>query len=425
MKMQTTPNFYELTSVGGSKQVDIVPGAAAQSGKFVISGVSPRVQDMRNYMVRFWLHVSTVLDTDAAGNAVSWDKLPKVLQSAEVVSPILGVTNPHFHTQGATLYHLISVLALAYQYPQGQRFQIPANVDADYTIDQFYVLPVVNEFLADPLDTAQWTGFYDGGTIEAIIAPSTVFEGDYAGAVIKPPTTLRCLAEALPSPREFLGVPFQWRRRQISGGGSSPLLKNVGGETSLNGVSPGAGMAGLYWLTSVTGIGLGGSSTVDNILSITMDWRSQKNIQNLDGYFHYARVAQDKRTSPIGNSSTVPLVDSATWPRAADGAYVGRPSKDPAQMFLPLIAPGRELRTSRVQRVLGDLQVDFTSTTPFTNPHEFMSLELLEFTEDQANAMATLGLFRGVPDRRSVSGKGGTPGNFRYTPIEFTMPAAK
>lgn len=423
MQHQTTPNFTELTSVGGSKTVPLVPTAAAQSGKFVISGVAPRVQDMRNYMVRFWPHTQFQITTDAAGDAVSWDKLAKAVQSTEVVSPVMGVPFPHFHTQGATLFHLISVIALAYEYPQPGRFQIPANTATSYTIDQFNVVPVANEFLLDPMETAQWTGFYDSGTIETLVAPNNIFDGDYAGAVVDGTTTLRCLAESIPSPREFIGVPFQWRRRQISGGGSSPLLKNVGGETSINGIAPGAGLAGLYWNTDVEGIGLGGGSDVSNILSVSMEWRGLKNIQNLDGFFHYARLAQEKRTSPISNGTAAPLGDYANWPRAADGAYVGRPSQDPAQMFLPLITPGRKLHTSKVQRVLGDLQVDFTSTTPLTNAHEFMTLELLEWTEDQANAMATLGLFQGSADRKNATGKAGTDSNFRYTAIEFTEAA--
>lgn len=422
MRQHTTSLFYELSSEGGSKSISITPGSAAQSGKFSISGIAPRVQDMRNYLVRLWPHLFITVDTDAAGNAIVWDKLAKGLQSLEVISPVMGVNYPHFHTLGATLMHLISVVALGYEYPQGARIQIPANADADYDVDLFYVVPFANEFLYDPMETAQWTGFFDGGTIEMRVAPSTIYDGDYAGAVTKTPCTLRCLAETLPSPREFIGVPFQWRRRQIAGGGSSPLLKNVGGETSLNGISPGCGLGGLFWLTDATGMGLGGSDGVDNITSVTMDWRGQKNIQNLDGYYHAIRAHTEKRTSPISLSATVPLIDATEWPKSMSATGVNRPSADPQQMFLPLVAPGRELMTSKVQRVLGDLQVDFTSTAAFTNPHEFMTLEFLEFTEDQVNAMATLGLFRGQPERKNATGKPGKLGNFRYTAVEFVTP---
>lgn len=419
MRNHTTPIYYELTAEGGGKSISITPAASTQRGKFLFTGVAPRFQDMRNYLTRLWAHLQLTFDPDAAGNAVNWDKLAKGLSSAELISPILGTVYPHIHTPGAVLMHLISVVSLAYQYPQGARVQIPANTDTDVTIDLFYCVPMANEFQADPLETAQWTGFFDGGTFEMAVAATSVYDGDYAGAVIKAPTTLRCLAEAIPSTREFIGVPFQWRRREIAGGGSSPTLKNVGGETSLNGISPGAGLAGLYWLSDATGIGLGGPDGVDNFTAISMDFRGQKNIQNLDGYFHYVRNAQDKRTSPITLNATTPQLDVADWPATMASTATNRPSENSQQMFLPLITPGRELHTSKVQRVLGDLQIDFQSTVAITSPHIFVSLEYLEFTESQLGGMAAAGRFKGRPARKSVNGTPGTAGNFRYTAIEF------
>jgi hypothetical protein len=423
MRQNTTPLTYELTSEGGSKTIAIVPSAAVQAGKFVISGIDPRIQDMRNYLTHLWPHLFTTL-TVAAGVAISWDKLAKALVSAEVVSPILGTVFPHFHTRGPTLMHLISVIALRYEYPQGARTQIPAVAQAN-NVDLFFCIPIAQETLADPMESAQWSGFFDGGTVEMIVAASTIFGTDSAAATIGAPTTLRCLAEAIPSPREFLGVPTQWRRRQIAGGGSSPVLKNVGGETSMNGIAPGCGLAAMYWLTTATGIGLGGSSDVANLISYAASWRGQKQTQNLDGLFHYQRLAQEKRTSPISGigvgAAVVPLNDGANWPATMDSgaANDGRPASNAQQMFLPIIAPGRELMTSKTQRVLGDLQIDFNSTVALTNPHEFMTWELMEFSEQQANSMAALGLFRGVARRKNVNGSPGKPGNFRYTAIEF------
>jgi hypothetical protein len=425
MRNATTPLSYELTSEGGSKSIAITPGAATQSGRFNIGGIPPRLGDMRVYTTRFFPHLATTLDTDAAGGPIVWDKLSKALVSAELISPVLGTVYPHFHTRGPTLMHLISLVALGYEYPQGARTQIPLDVDADYDVDLFFCMPIAHECLADPLETAQWSGFFDGGTLEMIVAISTIFGTDYAGAVTKTPTTLRCLAEAIPSQREFIGVPFQWRRRSIAGGGTSPQLKNVGGETSLNGISPGAGLAGMWWLTNATGIGLGGNDGVDNITAITLDWRGQKNIQNLDGFFHWQRIATEKRTSPVSLSLTVPQQDSANWPHAQSSVLQTgttspqRPSLDPEAMFLPIVAPGRALQTAKVQRVLGDLQVDLQSTVAFTAPHEFMTFELLEFNETQANALAQLGLFQGQSTRKQLQPGTGKASNLRYTAIEF------
>ena len=252
------------------------------------------------------------------------------------------------------------------------------------------------------------------------VANEDILNLDYAGAKLIAPTTLRCGAEAVPSSREFIGVPFQWRRRQVAGGGSSPVQKNVGGETSMNGIAPGSGLAANVWLADPAGIGLGGSAAVSTIDSITMEWRGQKNIQDMDYMYLYAKVAQEKRGSPISNGVGAALADFANWPATMSSTLgENRPSKDPEQMLLPMVLPGRMLHTSKVQRVLGDLQTDFVSTPAFTNAHEFMSWELLEFNDDQLDSMAVLGLFQGEPERKNLTGTPGKESNFRYTAVEF------
>lgn len=418
MRTATTGIFHELTTEGGAKSVSITPAAQLQPANFVISGINPMTDDMRNMLLRIWLNVTTTFDPDAAGDAVNWDKFYKGLASAQVTAQPFGTPYPHTHTRGAVLGHLIQVVGLGYSYPQGARAQIPGSTDTDVTIDLFYAIPFALECLDNPMETAQWVGFYDGGTVEAMIAASTVYNGDYAGAVIKAPTTVRCLAETLPSKKAQIGVPFQWRERVIAGGGSSPVLTNVGGETSLDGLAPGCGLAGLWWLTNATGIGLDGPDGVDNFTSLALTWRGQKNIQNLDGLFHAQKVATERRVGPVAGLGTTIIADTAGWPRTMAGAQNNRPSADAEQLFLPLIVPGRGLQTSKVQRVLGNLQVDFGVTTAIASPHRFVSLELCEFSESKVAQLAALGRFGGVAHKRDPGGKGDGK-SLRYTALEF------
>lgn len=421
MRAYTSPLWSELTTDGGSKTVSIIPAASLQPGRFVISGIEPRIPSgERVYLTRLWPHITTTFDPDAVGDAVNWDKLPKVLSSVEVVAEVFGTPYPHTHTRGSVIGALIQVIGLGYAYPEGARAQIPGSTDADVTLDIFYCLPFAHECLDDPMETAQWVGFYDGGTVEMLVAPSTVFDGDYAGAVIKAPTTLRVLAETQPSKRNFIGVPFQWRERQIAGGGSSPVMKNVGGETSLNGVAPGAGLAGCWWLANPTGIGLSGPDGVDNFLSISLPWKGQKSIQNLDGFFHTTRIHAERRVGPIsGIGADLALADTAGWPNTMASGPNNRPSANAQAMFLEIIGPGRGLKTSKVMRVLGDLQTDFQVTTPITDPHRFVTFELMEFTDSQVQALAALGRFGGGQAKRRDPGGEGTPSQLRYTAIEF------
>ncbi len=422
MRAYTSPLWSELTTEGGSKSVSIIPSASLNPGKFVISGIEPRIPSgERVYLTRLWPHMSTTFDPDAVGDAVNADKLWKMLASVEVVAEVFGTPYPHTHTRGVVLGNLIQVIGLGYAYPEGARTQIPGSTDADVTLEQFYVLPFAHEVLDDPMESAQWVGFYDGGTVEMMVAPSTVFDGDYAGAVIKAPTTLRVLAETQPSKRNFIGVPFQWRERQVAGGGSSPVMKGVGGETSLNGVAPGCGIAGCWWLANPTGIGLGGPDGVDNFLSISIPWRGQKSIQNLDGFFHHTRLAAERRVGPIsGIGADLALADTGGWPNTMASAPNGRPSANPQAMFLELIGPGRGLQTSKVMRTLGDLQTDFQVTTPITDPHRFVTFELMEFTPEQMSSLAQLGRFGGEGKRRDPGGTGNTS-QLRYTAMEFEV----
>lgn len=419
MRAATTPLTYELSTTGGSKSVAVTPGAVATGGTFLISGIDPFIQDMRNYMTRFWVHNSLTFNPDATGAVVNWDKLYKGTSSVELTSQLMGVVYPHKHTSGVVLGHIYQVLALGYRYPQGARTQIPVDTATDLTLDLFYALPLAHECLVDPMETAQWTGFFDGGTIEVLVAPSTVYDGDYAGSTIDA-ATLRVQAETMPSPREYIGVPFQYRNRQIAGGGSSPILRNVGGETSLNGVKAGCGLAALLWLTDATGIGLGGPDGVDNILSLAMQWRGQKNTQNLDPYFHYLKVCQEKRVGPISGVGTSPVADGAGWPFTMAATPNNRPSKDSQSLFLPMIVPGNELMTSKVQRVLGDLMVDFTTAVDVTTAHQFVTWELMEFTDDQVIAMASRGRFAGTASRKQLNGDDAAAKALRYTAIEFS-----
>lgn len=379
MRDHTTPLYKEL-SARGAETVAITPSAATAQAEFVISGVPPATDNHRNYLTGFLVHLQIVVDPDAAGSAVSFDQLYKGMASVSVRSPLFGPVFDATHTRGAVLGHLIQVLAGNYQYPQPARIQIPASTDTDVTIDLYYWVPLSYEFLKKPHETAQWTGFFDGGDLVASVDAATVFDGDYAGAVTKN-GVVRAVAEYFPSPDAFLGVPVQWRERQIVGGGGSPVLKGMGMDTHWQGVTQGCGLVALYMLTDAAGIGLGGGDGVDNILSVEIPFRSQLTLRNLDPLFVAQSRAMRGRTGPISGSGAagVALHAGGGWPFTMAATPNGRPAAQAAAMFLPMIFPGKEFETSKAQRLIGDHQVNFSFTTPVTTIHRFVSMELMEF----------------------------------------------
>lgn len=421
MRNHTTPIYKDLQA-NSNDSVSITPGAATQPGTFQIQSIPGVTGDKRNYATSFYGHLQTTFDPDAAGNAVNWDKLYKGMASWHLRSPLLGDVYNHVHTRGAVLGHIIQVIAGGYQYPQPARAQIPANTDSDVTLDLFYALPLSFEVLEKPHECAQWVGLFDGGTLEGIVDVSTVYDGDYAGAVIKAPTSLRAFVEMIPSPDDFLGVPFQWRERQIVGGGTSPVLKGVGQETNLTDVENGCGLAFLGWLTDATGIGLSGADGVDNITQVEMPWRGQIQLRNLDPLFLALRKAQSHRVGPVAGLGTTIIADGAGWPYTMADTPNNRPAASSQSLFLPLVIPGRNFETSKAQRLLGDLQVNFTTTAAITNTHRFVSWELMEFTEGQVGRLArAMGIDPALYDAgRKAFNQAAPASKLRYTRIMFS-----
>lgn len=388
MRDHTTPLFAELTS-SGAESVSLTPGASQQTGTFGITGIDPVTGGKRNYAQGFWLHLTTVVDPDGAGNAVSHDKLGKVLASARLFSPLMGEVFPHKSTRGAVLYHIIQVLGLGYSYPQAARGQIPASTDSDVTIDLFYFLPLSYEVLKKPHETSQWVGLFDQGLLEGTLDVSTALDGDYAGAVIKATTALRAWVEYIPSPDDFLGCPVQWREREIAGGGSQPTLVGVGQETQLQGVRTGCGLMWLSMLTDATGIGMSGPDGTDNITQIELPWRSQKLLRNLDPYFLTLRRAAGRRVGPVAGQGTTIIHDGAGWPFTMSDTPNNRPAASSQSMFLAPVFPGRDAETSKFQRVNGNLRINLTVTAAITTSHRVVTCEFMEWEDTKRDQLFT------------------------------------
>jgi len=421
MRDNVTSKFKELTA-SGSTTISLTPGSAAVPGKFETSGVRAReANGFKNYVIRDWLDMTIVADPDAAGSATAWDKLYKGVQSVEKVSKDLGTIFSHQHTRGAVLGHIIGPVALGYNYPQAARTMIPLDVTTDVTLQLTYCLPMAINSFAKPIETSQWAGFFDNGTIEVMIAPSTVYNGDYDGLVTKAPCTLRAVTEYVSSPDDFLGVPVQYQDREITGGGDSPLLRQVGTQTGWQGVRPGCGLFMLVWLTNAAGIGLGGPDGVDNITQIEVPFLGQESLKNLDVYYHALRATTGK-FGPRAGLGTVLSTDGSGWPTTMNATTQpdGRPSANAEQMFLPIIMPGKEVETSKIPRVQGDIQINFAHTTAVSSPHRFVTGELMEFTEEQAVALATKAGFGGSASRKELRQSDVIDsGKLRYTRIMY------
>jgi hypothetical protein len=418
MRDMSAPLFKEVLA-RGNETVSITPGSVAQLATFEISGMPPVTAGMKNYLDVAHASVELTFDPDAAGNAVDADKLYKGVASHRLSSQWLGQQYPHQQTRGAVSALVINPIANGGIMTQHARIQIPASTDTDVTVTLYMPAPLAHECLKKPHELSQWIGFYDGGTLEVAIADTAVYDGDYAGAVIKAPITVRAFLEYHPSPDEALGVPFQWRERQIVGGGNQPLLKGVGQETDLLGVEQGCGLAFLGWLTDATGMGLSGPDGVDNIVSVEIPWRGQTQLRNIDGYWLAFRRAMGKRVGPISGLGTTIMHDGAGYPTTMAATPNGRYSANAQQLFLPLVFPGLDFETSKAQRLGGDLPINFSFTAAVTNTHRFVSWELMEFDNNQIARLAEAMGHKGETPFRKGLGGAADAGDLRYTRWHF------
>lgn len=405
MRNHSTPLYRQL-SAAGTRSPSVTPSATdVSSVTFNLIGLPPVTQDMRNYVTAFCVKVTQTIDTDAAGSAINFDQLYKGVSSMRIFSPLLGEPYQAAHTRGAVLGHFIQVLGAGYTYPQCARAQIPASTDADYTVDLYYVLPVSLEFLQKPHETSQYIGLYEQGELEVRIATTAAYDGDYAGAVTKSPCTLRAWLEYLPSPDNFIGVPFQFKEYVVPGSSTEFILRGVGGGSGLKGIAnEGCGLAALAWLTDATGIGLAGADGVDEINRIDLPFRSQQSVDIVDPLFSMLRrMLAGKRVGPIsGVPAATPAHDGSGWPYT-QAATPNNSLSNAQAMFLPLVMPGINFETSKAQHVKGDVSLNIGFGTVPSGSSRFVTLELLEFDVPQAEAITrAMGL---NPDKVNPSKK--------------------
>lgn len=414
----STMSLFKEVNATGNQSVSLTPAASIQTATWAIAGLPPLTANMKNYVRNFWQSAEITFDPDAAGNAVRADQLWKGCAALRLHTEWLGEVYPFNMTRGSVMGNIISVLHNGYQITQPARIEIPASTDSDVTLVLYYPAPFECEVMKKPSETSPWQGYFNGGTLEFQLAASNVFDGDYAGAVTKAPVTIRAFAEYFPSPDHALHVPFQWRERVITGGGSFILLKSVGQESQLVGVQQGAGLVWMSWNTDAAGVGLDGPEGVDAITSIEIPWRGQLLTQNIDGFWLALRRLAQHRVGPVSGLGTTIIPDGAGWPTTmgATGAQTsGRPSENPNQLFVPIIAPGLDFETSKAQRVNGDLPITINFSGAVTGAHRIVTMELMEHDDNQRARLAAAQGCAGWAQIRKGLGNDGDDNQLRYT----------
>jgi len=318
---------------------------------------------------KFWYYVTalcfklevTVDQPAEAGSVITADKLWQIVQSVQLQCPILGQLYTHQNTPGAVLGNIIQYMGFGYN--RAPSADEVAADDDDKTVTLYYRVPFAFEFLCKPHETSPWAGFLEGGTFEIKIDVNSVLGGISTGAVIKTPCNLRCWIETIPSPEAVIHVPFNFRLHQTPGNSTRDVIQDIGSPDGLQGIdmSKGVGLVALMKLMNPTGLGLGGNTTADNIVSYDIPWRDQDRVDIPDGPF-MSLIAQ------MGNNRLAPY-DGASGAFGNGGqggfpySFAGDPQgglNDATSMFFPLVMPGRDTETSKLQTVMGPKESNYT-----------------------------------------------------------------
>jgi hypothetical protein len=405
MKVFTTPKIHELVSTAG-KNPSVVPSASGvQTATFLLNTLPTGKAGRFWYYVQALLVKMSVVVTQAggAGSVINPDKLWKCLASVGVQTPILGELYPHRNTRGAVLGNIIQTLGMGYQ-----AFPLNAQVAAangNTTVTLFYRIPFAMEILKKSHETSPWTGMLEGGTVEVKCDLNSVLSADSTGVTIAAPCNFRAWLELQPQPEAVIHTPAHWREYLLPGSTTRHQLLDMGSPDGLKGVdiSKGAGLAFLGLLHNPTGLGLGGATTFDTITGVDVPWRDQDRIDAPDAFLA-SLYAMKKRSvssggggvkgTTIGNDFGFPYSiaqgNSADFANAGDGGASGL-------MYFPIVNPGYEIETSKLQSVKGARDINITYSATPAGQQRFLSLEFPVFDEGFSEGLKDLLLGGHVP----------------------------
>jgi len=383
--------IWELSGAQG-KNPTIVPNAATPTSiKWQMTNMPTGKAS------RFWYYLTavvialtfTVSQTSGEGvNQLEEEMLYRIVQSIQIYTPILGMQYQHSNTRGTIMGNLIQYAGFGYN-GVGQVQGIP-TATASVTQTIYLRIPFAHEQMKKPHEFSPWGGFFEGGNVEILIAPSTVFAGFSALASVTT-VTARCWCEFIPAPEAVIHVPFNWREHTNIAVGARITIPDVGSPDGLQGIdqSRGCGVVNLWDLMlggsgSSLGLDLLGNTTADNIAAFDIPWRDQTRMESPDAFFMAlaAMMGNNRRTGWNG-AGTPDVTDrhSFPWTDTSGTASPNGPLNLFKSMIFPFIAGGRDLETSKIQTVAGAKDINITYVAPVTTAPRLLGMYTYVFDD--------------------------------------------
>lgn len=241
--------------------------------------------------------------------------------------------------------------------------------------------------------------------MEVKVDLNSVLADDSTGSTTSTPCNFRAFLELQPQPEAVIHAPMHWREYLLPGSTTRHQLLDMGAPDGLKGVdiSKGAGLAFLGLLHNPTGLGLGGATTADIVTGLDIPWRDQDRIDGVDAFLasFYAMKKRNISSGGGGVKGTT-IVNDFGFPysiASANGADFLAANDNGASglMYFPLVNPGYEIETSKLQSVKGARDVNFTYSSVPSGQNRFLSLEFPVFEESFSEGLKDLLLGGHVP----------------------------
>lgn len=365
----TTDRWHELQSQQGISPT-VTPGAGATQIQFLLNSL-PTQKDSKfwYYLKDAWLKLkcTVTLPTDSTFTGVRPEYLYQVLQSLEVTCPILGSLFAQQNTRGCVLGNVIQRLGWGYNSaPQPNLLGAGGNTTINFEL--YYRLPFAQDFLVNPMDTAPWVGFLEGGYINVNVAPSTALTGVLSGASITSVTARLALC-LVPDNEARIHTPVHYREHLTPATSSRVTITDMGSPDGLQGIdqSLGVGIAALLMLTGPDASGFAAGTTANNITDFNIPWRDQPQIYNPE--LPYLSLLESMGPMRRQEGGQLAYLNDMTWPHligsaVPTGVAAATQFNNANALVFPLIAPGSGQYTSKLQTIAGskDINFGFTST---------------------------------------------------------------
>jgi hypothetical protein len=286
-----------------------------------------------------------------------------------------------------------------------KRGQIQGATTATAAVEYVFEIPMEREYLTRPADSCPWLPFFEGGTIEVDLGPTTSLSN--WGFTTTGNWSQTLTADWYVDKQGLIHTPIQSRLYKVVTTGPEYVLKSVGSAQGYDGLAPGCRLAVLSWLfrsqgsgtdTTISDAGLytyfgGGGIALGNAGLTRMDipFRNQVSIDDVSAWLE-SFLSDTNPVRMFENLAVVPprttANDVAQWPfEMASELTTGVQNLFGVQggnalNFWPLIWPSVNDKISDMQKVNGDLSFTATLTTPpgSSVQHLFRTDEVCSFT---------------------------------------------